>query len=138
MKYVLTIVFIIIFGIASQSINSLPAIKTFPNVTVAINSVYVYRSIKKVDIILTIFGQSVGDINVNSVYVQYTENGRKHKLDIPQISIPYKWSYAPEEYHIILNNNSWDWNRPNKISFITLELERNGIVFNVVNQSNQW
>lgn len=110
------------------------------NITVALNSIYVYRGIKKANFIITVSGHTTetGNINVRNLYVQYSTNGRKHKLNIPKTSILYKWTYSPDEHIIVVNDNSWDWSRPSKIAFITLELEYNNSVINLTNQTGLW
>ena len=130
--------FILLISLASE--NKPTPIFQNQNITVALNSVYVYRGIKKANFIITISGHTAetGNISIKNLYVQYNANGRKHKLDIPRTLIPYKWTYSPNEHIIVVNNDSWDWSRPSKVAFITLEFEYNNSIINLINQTGQW
>ena len=130
--------FILLISLASEN-KPTPIFKN-QNVTVALNSIYVYRGIKKANFIITVSGHSIetGNINVRNLYVQYSANGRKHKLNIPKTLIQYKWTYSPNEHIIVVNDDSWDWSRPSKVAFITLELECNNSIVNLTNQTGLW
>lgn len=135
----MTIIFMILVGFASY----VPPTSVYrsKNVAVALNSIYVYRGIKRVNIILTISGYTSkpGHINLKEVYVKYHKSNKAHRLGVIPVSIPYGLTYSPKEYEIILNGDTWDWsNKGNTPAYLIIELECQGIDIKITNHTGLW
>jgi hypothetical protein len=136
---VLVVIFVILLGFASY--NPPAPVYRSSDIAVALNSIYVYRGIKRVNIILTISGyiSKSGHINLKRVYVKYQKNSIKCRLNVPPMSIPYEWTYSPKEYQIVLNGDVWDWSKQgNTPSYVIIELEHQGINIKIINQTGLW
>jgi hypothetical protein len=113
------------------------------DVSVAFNSLYVYRVPRRIDIILTIVGyHDVGHVTVNEIYARYG-NGYKHKVNWKSLNIPYSKSlkidnmWYPQEVRILLSGDSINWTRTSKLR-IYLVIEHNNNKFIIVNLVEKW
>lgn len=111
--------------------------------SVAFNSLYVYRTLKRIDIILTITGyQSPGSITIDEVFVRYG-NGHRHRVDWQPMNIQYHKSlkiddmWYPQEIRISLSGDTINWTRTSALH-MGLVINHHGYRFIIANVVERW
>ena len=141
MKKFTPIVLVLLFmAIVINSIDTkLHTIYRNSQVTIAFNSLYVYRKIHRIDVIMTVTGYCDGQFTLNRMYVKYG-NGRKHYLEFTGRTFQYTHTYFeyPQEIHIVVDGDSIDWGRPNERITMGLLILHNGYESIIVNSCESW
>ena len=110
--------------------------------SVAFNSIYIYRAIKRINIILTITGYCEGQIMVNGISVRYGD-GHKQKIQYVPTKIQYTKSlriddiWYPQESYISLSGDIIDWTSTEPIR-IYIEVSNHGREFIIANMVGSW
>lgn len=143
MKKALAIAILFMFIVFGSIDRSEHAIHRDIDASVAFNSLYVYRTIKRIDIILTITGyREAGHITVNEVYVRYG-NGHRHKVNWEPMVIQYGKSlriddiWYPQEVRISLSGDVINWTRIQALH-VGLVIDHHGYQFIIANVAERW
>lgn len=110
--------------------------------SVAFNSMYVYRGVKRIDIILTITGYREGHIMVNNIYVKYG-NAEKQRIRYTPTKFQYTKSlkiddmWYPQENRMSLSGDIIDWTSTEPI-WIYIEASNHGREFIIANMVGSW
>ncbi len=114
-------------------------------VAVAFNSLYVYRKIQTIDIILTITGYNEpGQITIERVYVKYGAQDHKHRLQWEPYTIAYNKAiqlddmYYPQGISLKIIGNYINWNASSEPLYVYLTVSNSSNQFIIVNSSGNW
>lgn len=133
---------LIVFGSLDRSEH---AIRRNPTATIAFNSLYVYRKIQTIDIILTITGyHEPGQITIERVHVKYGVQDKKHRLQWQPYIISYNKAmqlddtYYPQGIELKITGDYINWKAPSEPLYVYLTVSHRGNQFIIVNSSGNW
>jgi len=113
-------------------------------VSIAFNSLYVYRKLQTIDIILTVTGYEPGQFSIDRIYVKYGAKDSKHRLQWESCIITYNKAmqlddtYYPQSIPLKIIGNNINWNASPEPLYVYLTISNKNSQFIIVNFSGYW